>query len=189
MQLSYRKSAPHCRLLEAFEGFGCRSSSLPATIRHQRKRIDETWRVSLMRTMQVFLKNALLALSMPRSYGIFALPRRTLARVAAAATPSRNLYLTHRRQTAAEHNLSCLPGIRDSSTMLNKTGSSHVRLSIFGVMRSSGISICAQPPCHSSNIRAGRRMPYMKAVISSRQANKRMRITRHGMTSNACARD
>ena len=121
MQLSYRKSAPHCRLLEAFEGFGCRSSSLPATIRHQCKRIDETWRVlSLMRTMQVLLKNALLALSMPRSYGIFALPRRTLARVAAAATPSRNLYLTHRRQTAAEHNLSCLPGIRDSSTIASK---------------------------------------------------------------------
>jgi hypothetical protein len=95
---------------------------------------------------------------------------------------TRNLYLTHRRQTAANHSLRAIPGTR-VSVCYDQTGSSHDKCQkICRVMRSSGTSSSASVrPSTTGPIRTGRRPPYMMPLVRSVDVlNKRMQITRRG---------
>jgi hypothetical protein len=104
-QLSYPKSTQLCRLLEAFEGFGCRSPPQPQTLRDERHIEDVDSLIHLELFYCAFSKGYLDTPS-PRSPSTIS-PRSDLPH---SLHLTRNLYPTHRRrQTAANQNLLASP--------------------------------------------------------------------------------
>lgn len=104
-QLSYPKSAQLCRLLEAFEGFGCRFSPQPQTLLDQQHLEDVD---------SLILREVLCCTSIPALHPLDQPTRSRQDPIFPSLHLTRNLYLTHRRrQTAANHTLLSIPGTWD----------------------------------------------------------------------------
>lgn len=112
-QLSYPKSAQLCRLLEAFEGFGCRSSPQPQTLLDQQYLEDVDCLILRRRVKCSAVHPCLHSIPWISQHDLAKIRSSPLlARLALHLT--RNLYLTHRRrQTAANHTLLSIPGTWD----------------------------------------------------------------------------